>query len=237
MWFWGVIVILFIVLIAYLKSPKERGKRGEERVSWVIGTTIEGKQYVINGLILENNGKTTQIDHIVINSRGIFVIETKNYSGEIYGGANSQEWTQSLAYGNVKNKFYNPLKQNATHVYCVKKVIGNIPIRSVVVMVQNNDYNIDADNVIGLSDLRRYLKNGEEVLSVKQMEKAYNQLLESHIDIKDREHIKNLKNFQRNLENGICPRCGGKLVLRDGRYGEFWGCENYPKCEFKKKCD
>ncbi|MBQ7769885.1 MAG: NERD domain-containing protein, partial [Clostridia bacterium] len=78
-------IILIIILAVYLKRPETRGRRGENRVKWVIGETIENEQYVINDLILMNDGKTTQIDHMVINPRGVFVIETKNYSGEIYG--------------------------------------------------------------------------------------------------------------------------------------------------------
>ena len=116
-------IVLIIILAIYLKNPTTRGKRGENKVKWIIGETIENEQYVINDLIITNEGKTSQIDHIVINPRGVFVIETKNYSGDIYGNENQREWTQVLAYGNVKNKLYNPLKQNSTHVYFVKKIV------------------------------------------------------------------------------------------------------------------
>ena len=34
------------------------------------------------------------------------------------------------------------------------------------------------------------------------------------------------------LSSGKCPRCGGTLILRNGRYGEFYGCSNSPKCRF-----
>lgn len=101
-----VLDILFIAFIAYWKRPSTRGKRGENKVSSAIGNTIENEQYVINNLILVNDGKSVQIDHIVINPRGIFVIETKNYSGEIYGSESQREWSQVLAYGKVKNKLY-----------------------------------------------------------------------------------------------------------------------------------
>lgn len=97
-------IILIIILVVYLKRPETRGRRGENRVKWVIGETIENDQYVINDLILMNDGKTTQIDHIVINPRGVFVIETKNYSGEIYGNENQREWTQVLAYTNSREQ-------------------------------------------------------------------------------------------------------------------------------------
>ena len=228
-------IILIIILAVYLKRPETRGRRGENRVKWVIGETIENEQYVINDLILMNDGKTTQIDHIVINPRGVFVMETKNYSGEIYGNENQREWTQVLAYGNVKNKLYNPLKQNATHVYNVKKVVGKLPVHSLVVFVQNNTHHIEADNVIPLSALRNYLQCGVNILSVKQMKTAYEALLSGKTEITTQEHVRNIREQQRNLERGICPRCGGNLVLRIGKYGEFWGCSNYPKCKFIKK--
>ena len=172
-------------------------------MKWVIGETIENEQYVINDLILMNDGKTTQIDHIVINPRGVFVIETKNYSGEIYGNENQREWTQVLAYGNVKNKLYNPLKQNATHVYNVKKVVGKLPVHSLVVFVQNNTHHIEADNVIPLSALRNYLQCGVNILSVKQMKTAYEALLSGKTEITTQEHIRNIREQQRNLERGI----------------------------------
>jgi hypothetical protein len=31
----------------------------------------------------------------------------------------------------------------------------------------------------------------------------------------------------------ICPQCGGQLLKRSGRYGEFYGCKNYPQCKYK----
>ncbi len=228
-------IVLIIIFGTYLKRPGTRGKRGENRVKWIIGDTIENEQYVINDLIVLVNGKTSQIDHIVINPRGVFVIETKNYSGKIYGAENQHEWTQVLARGNVKNKVYNPLKQNATHVYNVKKIVGNLHIRSLVVFVKNNTGHIDANNVVPLSALNSILRSGENILTVEQMQTAYKLLLEHRTEISVKEHVENIKYQQWKVENGICPRCGGNLVLRNGKHGEFWGCSNYPKCKFIKK--
>jgi DNA topoisomerase I len=36
---------------------------------------------------------------------------------------------------------------------------------------------------------------------------------------------------------GKCPRCGGNLVEREGKFGKFLGCRNYPKCKFTKSKD
>ncbi len=229
------VIIVVTILTIHFKRPEVRGRIGESEVKSIIGKTIENEKYVINDLIIENEGKTSQIDHIVINPRGVFVIETKNYSGTIYGSENQQEWTQVLAYGKVKNKIYNPVKQNATHVYHIRKIIGNLPIYPLVVFTQNNTYNINVKTVIPLFALKGVLQSGEDTLSITQMKTAYDVLLSRKSAITTEDHIDNIMKQKRDLAYGICPRCGGKLVLRNGKYGSFWGCSNYPKCKFIKK--
>lgn len=230
-------ILALIIIAICVRRPSARGKRGEELVKWEIGADIENEQYTINNLILLHDGKSSQIDHVVINPRGIFVIETKNYSGDIYGFENQLEWTQVLSKGRAKNRFYNPIKQNATHVYNVKRIVGNLPVRSLVVFVQNNTCHIEARNVIPLSKLKSALSRGKNVLTVDQIKTAYHLLLQNRASISNQEHVQNIKEQQRKIEEGICPRCAGRLVLRKGKYGEFLGCSNYPNCRFTKKFD
>lgn len=61
------------------------------------------------------NGGSTQIDHVIVSKYGIFVIETKNYKGWIYGNEKQRQWTQAFANGR-KYKFQNPLRQNYLHI-------------------------------------------------------------------------------------------------------------------------
>ena len=242
-----VVLIIFAVIITKLdasrptvtrfwkgRSAKVRGEEGEFWVKHIIGDTVENERYVINNLTLENNGNTSQIDHIVINPRGIFVLETKNYSGRIYGLENQHEWVQYLADGKVENKIYNPLKQNATHAYKVQKIVGDLPVQSLVVFVQNNTQNIEARNVISLNGLNDILNYGKDVLSVVDMQFAYHALLNAKSNISEEQHIANVNRQKFNLARGFCPRCGNKLIIKYGKYGEFWGCSNYPKCKFIK---
>ena len=32
----------------------------------------------------------------------------------------------------------------------------------------------------------------------------------------------------------VCPDCGGKLEKREGKYGAFLGCTNFPKCRYTR---
>lgn len=257
MWIFLVLaLIIAIILIAYEKSQKndnrhrsyyrrahtkhsarsseDNGRIGEGMVILALGGTQEGKQYILNDYTIENNGTTSQIDHILINSRGVFVIETKNYSGQIYGEDNWHEWTQVLQYGKVKNKFYNPVKQNTTHVYRLRSIIKNIPIHPVVVFVQNNTENIKSQVVVPLRDLSRYVNFGPAVLTPEAMKNIYDTLMKNREYISNYEHVANIHKMKQDIDNNICPRCSGKLVLKKGKYGDFWGCENYPKCKFVK---
>ena len=46
-------------------------------------------------------------------------------------------------------------------------------------------------------------------------------------EIKEAKYVKKQKE-----KSGMCPKCGGTLVLRNGKYGKFYGCSNYPKCRY-----
>ena len=78
-----------------------------------------------------------------------------------------------------------------------------------------------------------------EIFSATQAEEIYNYLHTMDIvgDNLDKDiHVTNVRNSletqNETISHGKCPRCGGNLILRKGRYGEFYGCSNYPKCRF-----
>ncbi len=241
------LLIFLIVWLIWRKSKSldgrplivlDKGRRGEARVRNALGLTVEGSQYVINDLLLSvEENKTCQIDHILINRNGIFVIETKNYAGRIYGQENQHEWTQVLNYGNVKNKFYNPIKQNRTHIYHISNILTeNLPIVSAVVFVEGNTRFIDAEGVYSISELKLLIQQPHGNLSPIQMKRAYTELINANdSSVSNNEHIDNIRSMQADIANNICPRCGKKLVLRNGQYGSFYGCSGYPKCRFIKK--
>lgn len=215
-----------------------RGKAGEQAVNsklnpWLFGK-VEHRQ--INDLIIvDDNNKSHQIDHIEIRENGIFCIETKNYKGWIFGDDKRDKWTQTL-YNGEKHQFINPLKQNKSHIYHLSKAIDNkkYHINSLIVMARNNAKRISLPNVINLNQLKDYLNNYDDgtKLTIEEMDQIYNAFLSLKSDLTNREHINNIRKTQEELRNYICPRCGGKLIEKQGKYGPFKGCSNYPKCTF-----
>lgn len=235
-----VLAVVCAVLLAYFRSPSVRGRRGEKRVRRILGETKEGVQYVFNDYKILEGNHLSQIDHILINASGIFVIETKNYSGRIYGTDEQQEWTQVLAGGKVKNKIYNPVRQNYTHVYRLQKVLPpGLPVFSLVVLVQNNTQYLHSQFAVPLSSLSAAVHpGGGYKIGPEQMLQAAAALQKAQaVGLTTKEHVRNIQRMQAEIANNICPRCGGKLVLRQSKRGPFYGCENYPKCKFLKKIE
>ena len=216
---------------------KNLGKRGEEKITELLGNTIQGRQYLINNLILiDSKGQTTQIDHIYINCNAVFVIETKNLSGRIYGNENQKQWTQVLACGEEKYKFYNPVKQNERHIYKLKKITGTkLPIKSIIVFAQDNtDYINSIDVYTRKQMIYKINAYPENNITVQEMEQFYNQLLALQANqITDEEHIDNIQKAQNDKGLGTCPYCGNKLVERNSEYGTFYGCNGFPNCTYK----
>jgi len=119
----GSIVILFLIVIGacvlknYLSSAKFKGQFGEHVVAQSLTKRLDPAVYhVINDVMLDDGmGGTTQIDHVVVSKFGVFCVETKNYSGWIFGDERGAQWTQSLP-GGRKHHFQNPLRQNYKHI-------------------------------------------------------------------------------------------------------------------------
>ncbi len=92
---------------------------------------------IFHDIYIEKGVKNfSQIDLLLITDAGIIVFEVKDYSGWIYGDGNSKYWTQVLAYGKQKYKFYNPVRQNYNHINVLKrklsKYVSGIPFFSVI---------------------------------------------------------------------------------------------------------
>ena len=232
-----IIVFALVLLIgAYFRSPTVRGAIGESKVSKTLEFLLPSNEYTIfNDVTLPLGRSSTQIDHIVVSPFGVFVIETKNYSGWIFGNAKSKQWTQVL----YKKKFrlMNPLRQNYIHVQAVKKFLAlpDMYIFSVVAFVGSAKFKTNLpDNVVYLRQLRSYLRSKRErILSAREVESVARKFRDHQAGVTLVERAPHLSVVQSEPK---CPQCGEKMVQRTatrGKYAgkKFWGCSNYPNCK------
>ncbi len=99
-----------------------KGLAGEMEVNQGLHLKLDKSVYTNHSditLPLEDGG-TTQVDHIVVSDFGIFVIETKNMTGWIFGNEKQRKWTQTI--GRSRHPFQNPLRQNYMHT----KTLANL---------------------------------------------------------------------------------------------------------------
>ncbi len=234
-----------------LVSAADRaGRVGELNVAAVLDLLDKDKYIVLNDIMLQGvNGNTSQIDHVVVSKFGVFVIETKNYKGWIFGNDQNENWTQVLFDGE-KKYFRNPVKQNSGHVRTLSHVLrdmGTMNFISIVVFDGSASLEDVSSSVpvVYLGDLISTISlfSGEERIDQQKMNRIALRIKTLNItDEKRREY--HVASIQRRIEesktaarNHICPRCGGSLRLREGKYGEFYGCSNYPLCNFTMRRD
>ena len=131
----GLILFFLFAGIAFLfRQPAVKGKCGELFIAWYLKFRLDKNKYtLLNDVMLPDNaGGTTQIDHVVLSRYGIFVIETKNMKGWIFGDRKSEFWTQQIY--KCKNRFQNPFFQNYKHICCLAETTG-IPVEYFIHVV------------------------------------------------------------------------------------------------------
>lgn len=119
-----VIAVLVMVFIIRWRNGRaaRKGRRGEKMVARELSRLSRKENIVINDLLVPSaNSQTSQIDHVVVSTRGIFIIETKSHAGRISGSENAQYWQQHLP--SQTKTFYNPLLQNRSHIRAVRKLL------------------------------------------------------------------------------------------------------------------
>ena len=255
----ALIFLLFIFLVGYTiwyNSPAQKGKRGEESISHLL-TLLPEEYTTLNDIVLRTEKGTTQIDHVVVSKYGVFAIETKNYRGDIYGNDERNEWTQIIVtevtyrkkwwktYTYVtKNHFYNPVKQSVGHALRIQERLKEFPqIKVVPIVVFTGAATLENVNsshyVVYIEQLLSAINNYKSAfLTDNDVQRIVNILQQNNVreQVKDSQHVKNVYAARRKVDNviaaGRCPKCGGQLVLRKGKFGSFYGCSNYPNCKF-----
>lgn len=152
-----------------------KGQVGEKRVNQILSTLSKESYKMYSDLyVTHDNGKITQIDHVVVSPYGIFVIETKNYSGWIFGNVKNRNWTQVI--GKAKHAFFNPLRQNYGHIQALQNQlgIGADKFHSIIAFddkcTLKNDELHKIEEVVKFSDLKnKLLSKTEMILSAQEV--------------------------------------------------------------------
>lgn len=193
--------IILIAIVLYLWNSKWfRGLLGELQVRLLLKLMLPSSKYlVLNNVILPSGHGSTEIDHIIFSRHGIFVIETKNRGGWIYGSQYDKQWTQTFNRFS-KYKFQNPLRQNYKHTKTITEILS-IPekhVHSIVAFGWRAKFKTDLpDNVMRFHHIPSYVKS------------HYQNVFSDDVNTK---HINKIEQLR---QRGILARVGHILSLRD----------------------
>lgn len=170
----------------YKAVKKDKGKYGEY-LTFSILDKIKGEHRILTNVYLpKENGETTEVDIVYIHETGIYVIESKNYSGFIYGNEKYKNWTQVLNK-ETKFKFFNPIWQNKTHInYLAKNLnLDENLMKSIIVFsdrctlknIEVYSENIKIINRFNLrKEIEKLINTSDKVLELGQIIKLYYEL-------------------------------------------------------------
>lgn len=218
-----------------------KGWFGEKIATFNMWLSLDANVYSrFHNVIIPAKNGTTQIDHILVSPYGLFIVETKNIKGWIFGSENQSKWTQSL-YGK-KYYFQNPAHQ----VFRQKKILSDYlsinesKIHIVIYFVGDCEFKTNLPANVINSGLGSYIKQfNNRILSIEEINHVIDKL-EKHVStssITTRDHVQSLR--ERHSSTTVCPKCGANLVERTTKNGpnagsKFLGCDNYPRCRFTK---
>lgn len=200
--FFALIIILIPIAIGKRKEHLS-GQSGERKTNDLLSSLKAEDEEIFSNFLAARNktgSASIQIDHIFISHKGIFVIETKDFRGRIYGSAYQRNWTQVLAYGEVKNSLYNPIMQNETHCkYVYNLMDGKYRVFNVVIFINADINRVDDPNGVLFEpySFRRWFKSlpFDEKMDPNSIKKIkailLNEMLRRPITKED--HIRNIR--------------------------------------------
>ena len=231
-----------------------KGGFGEWLTKYYSKSTIDA--LMLHDVLIEGaDGYTSQIDLIMVGTRGLYVVEVKMYEdAKIYGDGNRSKWYYYKH--NKKYEIYSPIKQNRKHIEYLKKFLkdfGDVPCFSVLTILCDDFKvsNINPDGKIqtivcsSLPAMHKGIeiltKKNPEVFDEEKKEQIYDYISTHQISGREarQQHKENVQEYKKSIEEmkeqKICPYCKVPLVQRTGKYGKFYGCPNYPKCKYTLK--
>ncbi len=242
----------------------DKGSQGEYLL-WDSLQQLPGyKKFLFNCYLPKENGETTEIDLILLHESGIYVFESKNYSGWIFGTETQQYWVQSLPgrYGQAhKVKFFNPILQNKVHLKWLARYLERSPSAFYSYIIFGDECTlkditltsgqhcvVNRSNI--LSSLSAQIQLSSVKLTTAEIDTLYQKLfpLTQLDEAQKLVHIQEVQAKKESVDgpkisqplpqqepSGTCPLCGGRLVLRTATRGPNAG-NQFWGCSNYPKC-
>lgn len=232
------------------QSWGDPGRYGETRTKHVLQKDTLGQHEVYTNMLVPRVGKSTstsELDLVMLHEKGIYVFESKNYSGWIFGSVDQAKWTSRFKNGH-KEYFFNPINQNRSHIRALAAYL-QLPedvFRSFIVFSDKCELKNVPYKGEGYLVCQWFRLEGRVRLDFADREpvfdKAAYEAVKARLDVlaqasteeAKRAHVREVKAVTKGKK---CPYCGRDLVERKNKSNgqSFIGCSGFPKCRYTRK--
>ena len=221
------------------RRRRNKGDIGESRISILNESGLDENHIGLDNILIPlPDGGTTQIDHIVVSPYGLYIIETKNMGGWIYGNEYDSQWTQVLY--KQKYTFQNPLRQNYKHCQVIASALNldNSLVHSVIVFIGDSEIKtpLPANVCNGGTAYLNYIKQPREArIPLPELPRLIAAIQKLRLENSAENCTRHIAYIEQIRIEPRCPRCGGKMEKRIAKNGShagqaFYGCSKYPHC-------
>ncbi|MFZ3577628.1 nuclease-related domain-containing protein [Virgibacillus sp. DJP39] len=191
---------------SFFKTIFNTGNYGEF-LTFLSLEKLKGHYHLMTNLYIpKKDGSTTEIDLIMLSQTGIYVFESKNYSGWIFGDEKSKNWMQTFP-SKQKNRFFNPIWQNKGHINALKSSIeldNDTLFKSYIVFSKRctlKKVNVTSENVKVIKrnalirTIKKDIKTSINMLEIAEVDQLYSDL-QKYIGVDEavkKAHIENVQ--------------------------------------------
>lgn len=158
----AVSMLFLTAMIAYMDGPMVscmiRGTLAEMRVRSALKRIAGKKGHLLSNVVLQNDIGSCEIDYVVVNHAGVFVVDSRGLSGRVFNQGESAPWLQVLP-SNQTIEFESPALENARQVRAMESLLGSdVPVHGVVVFTNAKFANEMPPNVVHVFELKGYIR-------------------------------------------------------------------------------
>lgn len=197
------------------------------------------KYIILRNIMIIVDNVSYHIDYVVVSDYGIFVIESRKGSGLVLGNQYDNDWIQ--CYGLKKYFFENPIRINNGNIKALSSILGIDIGKFVSIICLSDKVKLSVTSrtdVVKLEYLLGIISKYKDI-SIENKKDIAKDIKILNVKSKKirKNHINKIRNQANRMSDLVCPKCGHKLITRNGKYGKFYGCSEYPKCKYTHKID
>ena len=180
-----IMILIAVFRHSHIETPERRaGRLGEQFASTLIKEILTDDDVLLTNVPLFAYDKQTELDNLVVNSHGLFIIEVKNYDGQLIGDEEDFEWLKNSIYpagGFKQARVKNPIAQVKRQIFILSQVLKahyiDVPIDGYVFLTERNSP-VDSPLVLDTqADMDRVIHSGDIKLTSGMIEKIVSALV------------------------------------------------------------